>query len=115
MNREIKFRAWHKDCMKYSGNGYELATLFDYFSLDEDTSLMQSTGLIDKNHKEIYEGDIIGEKQRDFEDNIFVCKWDKELARFVFCSPYDGDILDTDFVSDFEILGNVYENSKLLA
>lgn len=72
MNREIKFRAWHKDLKKMFKIGQ--ITLekgaWDFEPNDRDFIgmsipyqpsfvLMQYTGLHDKNGKEIYEEDII--------------------------------------------------------
>jgi uncharacterized phage protein (TIGR01671 family) len=70
MNREIKFRAWDKiDKIMRQVTCYNLYD--EYVRLDEDNSgnsitrkiddviLMQFTGLLDKNGKEIYEGDIV--------------------------------------------------------
>ena len=72
MNREIKFRAWHKDLKKMFKIGQitlEKGTWnfepndrdFIGMSIPYQPSfvLMQYTGLHDKNGKEIYEGDII--------------------------------------------------------
>ena len=72
MNREIKFRAWHKDLKKMFKIGQitlEKGTWnfepndrdFVGMSIPYQPSfvLMQYTGLHDKNGKEIYEGDII--------------------------------------------------------
>ena len=72
MNREIKFRAWHKDLKKMFKIGQitlEKGTWnfepndrdFIGMSIPSQPSfvLMQYTGLHDKNGKEIYEGDII--------------------------------------------------------
>lgn len=72
MNREIKFRAWHKNLKKMFKIGqitFEKGTWnfepndrdFIGMSIPYQPSfvLMQYTGLHDKNGKEIYEGDII--------------------------------------------------------
>jgi uncharacterized phage protein (TIGR01671 family) len=72
MNREIKFRAWHKDLKKMFKIGQitlEEGTWnfepndrdFIGMSIPYQPSfvLMQYTGIHDKNGKEIYEGDIV--------------------------------------------------------
>jgi len=110
--REIKFRAWdarHSHWLKirslqFDGDlrGSE-ATGFEkdlaYFPIKENVILMQFTGLKDKNGKEIYEGDILGDvawRQ--------VVEWDKDSACF----------LGLESLWDFSVIGNIYETPDLL-
>lgn len=109
MNREIKFRMWHKKSKKmfdvesinfkdrivniWNSGIYSLST----FCLD-DVILMQYTGLHDKNGKEIYEGDIVKIKYRDedigkviYEHNGFsidVTNMNKNYGRVSFVNNF---------------------------
>ena len=88
--------------------------------VNNDLHLMQSTGLRDKNGKEIFEGDIIS----TYTDNLVIQK-DNLLGFYVevgekrnyFAETIDIEYLDL-FAKDFgvavEILGNIYENPELL-
>ena len=127
MNREIKFRAWHKDLKKMFKIGQitlEKGTWnfepndrdFIGMSIPSQPSfvLMQYTGLHDKNGKEIYEGDIVRiivnnniEKicKVEFKNGIFGVMFskNKELTAFPhFCN------------TTFEVIGNEYDNPELL-
>jgi len=64
--REIEFRAWHNEKMRYQlfSNEYAgisafIASLYDKGFIDEDTILMQFIGIMDSGGKRVYEGDII--------------------------------------------------------
>lgn len=128
MNREIKFRAWHKvkNIMVYDNEddtyGYwdgcrnsnvgMINTILNsqYY---KEYKFMQYTGLHDKNGKEIYEGDIVkitGSKEIDIGKVIY---------------EYNGFIVDVMNMDRFygrvhllekftEVIGNVADNPELL-
>lgn len=80
--------------------------------------LMQSTGLTDKNGKEIFEGDILS-IETDEENVKLEVSWDSKHALFVFESKkYNAkDTLGELFEDNpypFKIIGNVWENPELL-
>ena len=84
----------------------------------DEITLMQSTGLHDKNGKEIFEGDILAFKTDDEVINLNIF-WDEEHALFMFESKkYNEQELLAELVEDntypFEIIGNIYENRELL-
>ena len=59
MKREIKFRAWDNFLKKMGKCNKHFELTEDLNSQLQDVVLLQYTGLLDKNGKEIYEGDII--------------------------------------------------------
>nr|WP_288932699.1 YopX family protein [uncultured Streptococcus sp.] len=86
--------------------------------VNNDIHLMQSTGLKDKNGVEIFEGDILGIETDEGILNVNVF-WDNKRALFMFESEIHNEKeLLAEFVEDnaypFEIIGNIYENKKLL-
>lgn len=86
----------------------------------EDCILMQSTGLKDKNGKEIFEGDIV--KFPEFNGDIYITPvaWDKSCACFgVSFSgkyPVSFDYLEEFYteLKEIEVVGNIYENPELV-
>ena len=86
--------------------------------VNNDINLMQSTGLKDKNGKEIFEGDILAFKTDDEVINVKIF-WDEKHDLFMFRSEkYNEEEPLAELVEantyPFEIIGNVYENKELL-
>lgn len=140
MNRPIKFRGKTKDgrwlygdilqlnnsfCIApHDGNWYDfmppkssLGTPSVKYEVIPET-VGQFTGLLDKNGKEIYEGDII----QDESNSIGVIMWFgtgwgiASYARgFNGINSYTAvDSFYSDEVKEWTILGNVYDNPELL-
>ena len=126
-----RFRAWHKTWeemgkvkrIRFDDEGNVTTVLFEgkIFGANEkieEIELMQSTGLKDKNGKEIFEGDILAVEDDDGVINLKVF-WDEKHALFMFESKkYNEKDLLAELVEDntypFEIIGNIYENKELL-
>ena len=116
-----KFRAWNSETKEIEVfNTYEeISELFLALSADDGFySIMQSTGLKDKNDKEIFEGDILACKTDDEVINLNIF-WDEEHALFMFESKkYNEQEPLAELVENntypFEIIGNIYENRELL-
>ena len=71
--REIKFRVW--DNVDYMSTPFTLHDLqMRKVMFTQDCILMQFTGLLDKNGKEIYEGDVVITKGIDYNSDEYK-KW----------------------------------------
>jgi len=128
--REIKFRAWDKqiniitdvvclnlgtwnDVILVHPDSKIVRRQETYNQKTENIVLMQSTGLLDKNGKEIFDGDVVtwagmrpleisfgwGDTNEDYGKSYGIL-----IGSSVFC----------DINQDCEIIGNLYENPELL-
>lgn len=78
----------------------------------DDLIIMQSTGLFDKNGKEIFEGDIV---------NVYCCDdvveeivWSQSDCSWILQAEDDYRYLANISQDTAEIIGNIYENPELL-
>ena len=90
---------------------------YDFYLEDEDAILMQSTGLLDKDSKEIFDGDILVIETKDGLVKVIVF-WDNEHALFMVESKtYNEKIALAELIEDgspITIIGNIHKNSALL-
>lgn len=120
-----RYRAWEPYCKKmfandqiiiWNGNVY--VNDADKITVDnmngwsiDDKYLMQSTGLFDKNGKEIFEGDIVHAYSEDarligaveYFDNAYCIKTKNGVYNSLWINA-----------EQYEIVGNVFENPELL-
>lgn len=144
-----KFRAWLKeenemiivDTMNWFDDEFEsIGDGVTFLRGAEKIELMQSTGLCDKNGKEIFEGDILkfNDEWADYGyegyvegsiDGINYVEIKAEITYFTFGKTRIPESSLTDLVEnehysfeelmneksyEFEIIGNIYENPELL-
>lgn len=123
--REIKFRAWNGsymigseygdwisfDGIPYTGASIHYDTPNTEIEKAKDYILMQFTGILDKNGKEIYESDIVlMDGQRgviEWLGSAMLHQSKEDKTKFVVGWSF----LD----SDCEVLGNIFEHPELLS
>ena len=133
-----KFRAWYvlaeemideilmisflrKEIIGKFSNGYISVPLkFEDKRNGEDVILMQSTGLFDKNGKEIFEGDIIANGRdvmcmKRHNTLGFYVEKKGEVEFIADCAVLEEFEEDAKEIADsLEIIGNIYESPEIL-
>lgn len=129
-----KFRAWHKTWeemgkvkrIRFDDDGNVTTVLFKGKDLGTNTKvyeieLMQSTGLRDKNGKEIFEGDIVTDGDVTSDIKYHQTLGFYMIGKYGFSVPF-GQGVDVEYFEEFadhvskifEVIGNIYENPELL-
>lgn len=123
-----KFRAWDttnkemfKDTFAITESGQvvvvDQSSVFvspDYVFVD-NLVIMQSTGLFDKNNKEIFEGDIL-----DYKGRKALVSWHGSYASFIYRFVDELQKRNAEWNPLYlaymrcEIIGNIYENKDIL-
>ena len=119
----IKFRAWLKKEQKMDNEIDHISWLEDelycigdgitYMVLSEDLVLMQSTGLKDKNGKEIFEGDIVKMAKDVYSKPTYYEVVRHRGGAYRLESKQHGCELWLRH-TDCEVVGNIYENREFL-
>lgn len=131
--RTIKFRAWDNLGKELIGPNdfFQLADkdsplkkgchLSDFFEIHEDGTIgkehedvvfMQFIGLLDKNEKEIYEGDLV--RYWDYNVPLEVIWCNDGCASFKVKAIGFGNLETINTDKGIEVIGNIYENPELL-
>lgn len=118
-----KYRAWDRETKSMNGMAEIYRNRKQEIELhprDENIILMQSTGLKDKNGKEIFEGDIIAINLEGIETPITAKVFqNRKIGILMFHAFEDNEdvpmveLLEGDSV-EFAIIGNIWENPELL-
>ena len=123
-----KFRAWNKTWeemgevrrIRFYDNGSVSTVLAKCNGqaknlTKDEVILMQSTGLRDKNGKEIFEGDIL-----DYDGRKVIVKWHSSYASFIYRFVDELHKRNAEWnplylaYYHFEVVGNKFENPELL-
>ena len=118
--RKLKFRMWDEKYQCWVND-----PLFVYPNTElirQGLIVQQYTGLIDKNNKDIYEGDFITFSCNYTIDSsdVDVIQWrnqevfyNEEYAGFYFGRKREFQILDEIMPDTIEVVGNIFENPDL--
>ena len=134
--REIRFRIWDMDrkvmldsqgVIFYYGDFYENYRDFEDGIVLDNIEVMQSTGLVDKHGVEIFEGDWVRVETQEEDNGEFpigyVVRANDEPKMFIALPEqlketserqYHLESLYEHYSGEFEVIGNIYQNSGLL-
>ena len=111
MVSRFNFRAWNSKNKEFNYFGFDyvkgcnLPTNQNYI---EKAPIMQSTGHIDKNKKEVFDGDIVFDGAE-----YSIIEYNQERLRFQEYRKTSIDTINAYTLSHREIVGNIIENRDL--
>ena len=137
MTNSPKFKFWDGKTMSHpmtlddlAYEGFPSQFVDDHGDSVKGAVALQFTGLKDKNGTEIYAGDIFKATDSNLYDEVngFVCEYDEHnvcyLARLIAyydepdrCLPEESEdsiYIGMEWLDNFEVIGNVYENEELI-
>jgi uncharacterized phage protein (TIGR01671 family) len=114
--REIKFRGWSKIDKKILSwkELKSVAGVLNHFDTKEeyDLCIMQFTGLLDKNGRGIYEGDILKLENTLGDKNFYEVFWQNGFG--CYSTKPNTSVPLSVWNCYMEIIGNIYETPTLL-
>jgi uncharacterized phage protein (TIGR01671 family) len=135
--KQLKFRIWSKELGTWVTDLFlenltdvdqftTLNGMFENIQRNECIEIQHFTGLMDKNNREIYEGDIVKTDPDHFAKmDVHWVAYTKGVVTwlregFCVCQPYVGGNAISHYVCcdccpcGLEIIGNIFENSNML-
>lgn len=129
--REILFRGKDMDTKEWCYGGYVRKFLFKntknekirHYIFDGENpgaiithevnpeTVGQYTGLNNYGENKVFEGDIVQDKGNS--DIVGVVLWNEENAKFVI--DCEGDYIDMEYITDFDVIGNITDNPEMAA
>ena len=125
MTRPIKFKVF--DGVDYMSQPFTLQDIQDgKIQFTSDCTILQFTGLTDRNGVEVYEGDIL---KMDFGNRVFFIEWNNssmcyDWVFYVESGKISSDLATSidksvqktgkDFDKIIEVIGNIYQNPELM-
>lgn len=117
-----KFRAWfdsemYEKTIVFDGDLYLDWGDFENGYMCNGAILMQSTGLFDKNGKEIFENDIVEWEHKDTGQLVRgIVKYDTELGFWGMTDARFNDLRAIGYLANQKVtvLGNIYQNKEFV-
>jgi len=117
--RQNKFRIWdkiYKSMFQVSDISWACDGSIVYINgyIAEDVILIQSTGLLDRNGKEIFDGDVVIVIYDDGFDEKLNVEWNNSKLRFILYNENNGNkySFDSTLSERITVIGNIHEVSK---